>query len=534
MKSRTFIFVLISFAILLVNIIHSKNISLKEPENSFQIAHEEIFGKLEYGKVIFKHQKHILAMTKVKNKPEESVCIECHQRNEFGDFSFEFPKNLKIKTPEAIKNAYHSECLSCHQKLSSQRIKTGPEILSCRNCHKRENEKVEIKYPLFEFDFAIHDKHVNKLAKDCSLCHHVYDLEEKNRELALVYEKGMEQSCYYCHDFTKRKGPELTKISNVAKNKGLNMQKASHQLCLNCHLQKKYEGKDTGPTVCSKCHTGKYKTLDELKEIPRPAMEQPKTAFIKIEDSKMKGVPFKHDFHEKNNKTCRICHHETLRSCKECHDLKGKEEGRFVNIATAYHSINSEISCQGCHLKLVNKKECIGCHYFIPPVKAEFGNREICNRCHTDKEEAENSSSLKLKAEAKRQVSILSKIKEEVVIKHLEKEFEPVNMPHGKMIRRLNEIISPSRLATYFHGDSDTLCRGCHHKSKENAEAEKEKPPLCVSCHSAEFGIKDMTRLRLQSAYHGMCIKCHETIGLEKPKKCNECHERKVKKNVHN
>ncbi|MCX7988207.1 MAG: hypothetical protein N2647_02035 [Thermodesulfovibrio sp.] len=535
MKKAAFILILIVLIVVSVQTIYSKiNSKINETENSVTIAHEEIFGKLEYGKVIFKHQAHIEAMAKILNKSQELMCNECHRKNEFGDYSFDFPVNINSKNPDKIKNAYHSQCLSCHQKLSAQGKKTGPEILSCRDCHKKEYEKIKVKYPVFEFDFALHEKHVKKHEKDCSLCHHVYDIEEKNKELALVYEKGNEQSCYYCHDLNKNRGPELKKIVNIARQKGLNMEKACHLLCLNCHLQNKIQGKDAGPVVCSRCHTGKYKTIEELKETPRPEREQPKRVFIKIEEAKMKSVSFNHDFHEKSNKTCRVCHHETLKSCKECHNLKGKEEGGFISIVTAYHSLDSNMSCQGCHRKnIMNNKECLGCHYLIPPIKTELGNREICNICHGDKKEIENNR-LKAKSVTPNKMINTSKIKEEVIINHLEKEFEPVKMPHYKMIKKLTDISTKSKLATYFHRNSETICRGCHHKSKEKAEADIKKPPLCVNCHSIQFNVKDMGRPRLQSAYHSMCIRCHENMGFEKPKKCTDCHERKVKVNAYN
>lgn len=527
MKRLVFILILLCLAAVSIKTLYSKNPVPKQSDNIL-IAHEETFGKLEYGKVLFKHQNHIEAMAKIVVKPQEAVCSECHLKDKYRGYSFDFPININRKNPEELKNAYHRECLSCHQKLSAQGRKTGPEILSCRDCHKKEYESVEVKYPLFDFDFELHDKHIKKHEKDCSLCHHIYDIEEKNKELALVYEKGTEQSCYYCHDLNKRRGPELAKIVDVAKQKELNIKKSCHLLCLNCHLQNKTQGKEAGPIACSKCHTGKYKTVEELKEIPRPEVDQPKTAFISIEKAKMKGVSFNHNFHEINNKNCRGCHHETLKACKECHDLKGRQEGGFVNVATAYHSLNSEISCQGCHRKVINKKECTSCHYFIPPVKAEIGRKEICNKCHTGKKDLEE------RLKTKRISLEKYKIKEEVIIKHLEQNFEPVKMPHAKIIRKLIEVSNQSRLATYFHGTADTLCRGCHHKSKEKAEAKTEEPPLCVSCHSVQFSLKDIGRPRLQSAYHGMCIKCHENMGMEKPKKCTDCHERKAKANVHN
>lgn len=532
MKKIVFIAILLCIALISVKTLYSKNSTKKEIENIVPIEHTEIFGKLQYGKVLFKHQKHIEAMAKILKKSPETLCNECHQKDIFGNYSFNFAINIKSRNSDEVKTAYHSHCLDCHKKLSAQRKKTGPEILSCRDCHKKENEKITVKYPLFEFDFALHDKHVKKHANDCSLCHHTYDIEEKNKELALVYEKGTERTCYYCHDFTKKRGPELTRIVKVAKQKGINMKKASHFLCLNCHLQNTTQGKDTGPVICSKCHTGKYKTIGELKEIPRPEMQQPKKALIEIEGAKMKGVTFNHDFHEKNSRNCKDCHHETLKSCKDCHNLKGKEEGGFVSITTAYHSINSNISCQGCHRKnIMNNKECSGCHYFISPIKTEFDSREICIKCHGGKKEQEINT---IKTKSIRQEKINAQIKEEVIINHLEKEFDPVNMPHYKMIRKLNDIANQNKLAAYFHGSSETICRGCHHKSKETAESDKQKPPLCVNCHSVQFSIKDMGKPRLQSAYHGMCIRCHESMGIEKPKKCTDCHERKVKTNVHN
>lgn len=522
---RLFFIVFLIITFFTVTIYSKNQIPTQEPENMVEIAHKEIFKRLEYGKVLFEHQKHIDTMAKHLNKPKEITCGECHLRDKYGDYSFDFQGSGNIKSSEELKNLYHMRCLNCHQTLSSQNKKTGPEILSCRDCHKKESEKVEVKYPLFEFDFSLHEKHVKKHEKDCSLCHHIYDIEEKDKSLALVYEKGTEQSCYYCHDFTKKRGPEISKIVKVAKEKNLDIKNANHLLCLNCHLKNRLQAKDAGPLECKKCHTGKYKTIEELKDVPRPERDQPDKVFLNIEEGKMKGVAFKHSFHEKNNRNCRVCHHETLRACRDCHNLKGKEEGGFVNALTAFHSLNSETSCQGCHKNFTRKEECYGCHYFIPPVKAEVGKGQTCSRCHTGKKEPEVVKTFALSSD---------KIKNEVTIKHIEKEFEPVKIPHYKMIKKLTDISNQSKIATYFHKDIDTICRGCHHKSKEDAESQRERPPLCVNCHSVTFDEKAIARPRLQAAYHSMCIKCHETIKLEKPKKCEDCHKRKVAENVYN
>lgn len=520
------IFIIIVFVLSGLILVQARNIysvkekpqTIKSPENKISIAHQEVFGSLDYGRVIFEHQKHIDSLSKVLKKSDSSICSECHSQNKYGDFIFDFPKDVNRKNPESLKNAYHKECLKCHQKLNIQKQKSGPTILSCRDCHKKDYEKTEIKYSVFEFDFALHDKHVKKHNKDCSLCHHIYDVEEKNKELALFYEKGTEQSCHYCHDLNQKRGPELSKIVKIAKERDLNMERACHTLCLNCHLSNKEQGKQAGPVVCSKCHTEKYKTVEDLKDIPRPEREQPQKAFINIEDAKMKGVAFDHSFHEKNNKTCRECHHETLRACKDCHTVKGDEKGGFVNLLTAYHSLNSKNSCQGCHRTAMNKNDCYGCHYFISPVTTEIANKAVCKRCHTGKKEIEKVSLLTIPSE---------RVKKEVVIKHIEKEFEATKMPHYKMIQKLTDVSNQSKLATYFHRDITTICRVCHHKSKQDAEAKKDNPPICVSCHSVSFDSNALGRPRLESAYHTMCIKCHENMKLEKPKKCTECHERK-------
>ncbi|MCS7164010.1 MAG: hypothetical protein NZ845_03300 [Thermodesulfovibrio sp.] len=516
---KKILLILIALITFLALTVYSKSSTVsKENEDLVEIAHKEIFGTLNYGKVIFKHQRHIDAISKILNKPKDLTCKECHLRDENGEFVFYFQTTTNLKDPEQLKNLYHKECLKCHQMLTAQNKKAGPEILSCRDCHKRKNEKLEVKYPMFVFDFSLHDRHVSKNKKDCSICHHIYDIEEKNKEIALVYEKGTEQSCYYCHDFTKKRGPELSKIVNVAKQKNLDIKTSFHKLCINCHLQNRIQSIESGPIECLKCHTGKYKTVEELKDIPRPDIGQPDRVFLSIEGGKMKGVPFKHEFHEKNNKSCRECHHETLRACRDCHTLKGKQEGGFVNTLTAFHSTNSSISCQGCHRNMTLRKECFGCHYLIPPIKTEIGRRDICTRCHKGKKEFEEMKPFKVS---------LDNIKNEVLINHIENEFEPVKMPHYKIVKKLVDISNQSRIATYFHRDIQSICKGCHHKTKEDAEANREKPPLCASCHSVYFDSKALGRPRLEAAYHGMCIKCHENMSLEKPRKCYDCHKRK-------
>ena len=75
----------------------------------------------------------------------------------------------------------------------------------------------------------------------------------------------------------------MSEITQAATKKGLSMQKASHGLCVNCHLRRIKAGEKAGPLECMKCHTGKYRTIAELANVPRPERDQPKKPFIFIE-----------------------------------------------------------------------------------------------------------------------------------------------------------------------------------------------------------------------------------------------------------
>jgi Class III cytochrome C family. len=201
------------------------------PENKISIAHTEIFGELERPPVVFDHFKHVKAL-------KDKGCQICHELNkEKAVLNFIFPKNIKEKDKDSIMNGYHDECIGCHKKLYKEDKKTGP--VTCADCHKKEFKLVKLTYPVVEFDYKLHDTHDKKLQEkgikeNCNLCHHIYNEE-------LVYEKGKEWSCYNCHDIGKKRSPLLAIPNKITAQKGLNIQKASHKRCLNCHLY--YMGK---------------------------------------------------------------------------------------------------------------------------------------------------------------------------------------------------------------------------------------------------------------------------------------------------
>ncbi len=503
--------------------LHVKETPVAEPQNKISIAHTEIFGKLERPQVIFDHGKHVEAM-------KAEGCAACHPVKKDNVISFDFPKKVKGKSKTDAMNAFHDECIECHKKQSSENKKSGP--VTCADCHNKKNDKIKIKYPIAEFDFSYHDKHVRKLKEkigkdDCGQCHHFYSLEEKK----LVYKEGTEESCYYCHDLNKKRGPELTAITKVSAEKGLTIKNASHQQCLNCHLKYQKQGdKETGPTECIKCHTGKYKTVEELSKVSRPDRKQKDRIFISVENSKMKGVPFDHKNHEMTSKTCRSCHHETLKACKECHTLTGKPEGNGINLANAYHQVFSEHSCTGCHNKNKQTKECAGCHYAIPVMDVDSLNpkKDTCNTCHSGQKEKYSAAPIPM--------SSVEKVKKEIEIKVLENEYEPSKFPHLEVIKKLVKISNDNKMATYFHRNAKTLCEGCHHRSNISAEAQQDTPPNCKNCHMVAYDRKNPNKTRLLSAYHRQCVGCHDQMQIKKGSsfnfeegdRCGACHKKKV------
>jgi predicted CXXCH cytochrome family protein len=430
-------------------------------------------------------------------------------------------------------NAFHDECIECHKQKSREDKKSGPVV--CAECHKDAYAAVRtIQYPLVEFDFAFHDKHVKKLKEkigkdDCGQCHHIYNFEEKK----LIYKEKTEESCYYCHDLDKKRGPELTAVTKVSAEKGLSIRRASHQQCINCHLEYLKKGdKEAGPTECMKCHTGKYKTVAELEKVPRPDRDQKERSFINVENAKLKGVSFNHQSHGKYSRTCRSCHHETLKACKECHSLTGKPEGNNINIANAYHEMFSEHSCTGCHNMQKARKECAGCHNYITSVDLETMNpkKETCAICHTGKDQLPMPSPLSAAGLSQEKIK-------EVTVKVLEKEFEPAKFPHLDIINKLTKVSNDSKLATYFHRNIQTICEGCHHRSPAAAEAQKDTPPYCRNCHMIAYDRKNPSAIRLLTAYHNQCMGCHDAMKLEKGSsiqfgegdRCIDCHKKKVK-----
>jgi hypothetical protein len=103
-------------------------------------------------------------------------------------------------------------------------------------------------------------------------------------------------------------------------------------------------------------------------------------------------------------------------------------------------------------------------------------------------------------------------------------KYEPVKLPHRKIVQTMVANINSNKLVNYFHHEKGTVCQGCHH----NSPAAKE-PPKCVSCHGKPFNAKDPFKPGLMAAYHRQCMECHKAMGIQKPvaTDCTACHQKR-------
>jgi hypothetical protein len=251
--------------------------------------------------------------------------------------------------------------------------------------------------------------------------------------------------------------------------------------------------------------------------------------------NRMHFVPFDHQAHENYNDTCRVCHHDSLQPCNQCHTLAGIKEGKGVNLENAMHQAGATESCLGCHETQQEAENCAGCH--APMGKIIKKQDDSCQKCHmmpvSEKEkiltpESEKSLASEMLKSRKSLTGTYPEndIPEKVVIKHLSKEYEPVDFPHRKIVNAIVAKIKDSKLAGYFHSQEGTICKGCHHNSPVS-----KKPPQCGSCHGKVFDEANPLKPGITGAYHQQCMGCHQEMGIQKPMGCTECHkEKKTKK----
>jgi hypothetical protein len=515
------------------------------------------FGDLEQPVAAFYHDQH----TRVAAKLDKD-CTACHLvEEEDGEKSLAL-KYMRTEDVSAsqLKKIYHDNCVACHEEAADRLEESGPLTADCKGCHTGPVGELGPGLVIpYGMDLSLHARHVQASAKrmdvkqdeTCSACHHVYDAEKEE----LVYAKGEEGTCRYCHK------SETPLYSEKTEDEIPLYKYAAHDSCVQCHYDlSKQNVEDNGPLECAGCHSQaeqqKVEKLDPVPGIDRgqpdhmllvSGEEQP-DGELKVDWASSVGVvPFDHKSHVTSQETCRVCHHDVedqqgkLASCDTagCHpsgvgDLSpgGSVKGG-VNLAQASHSPGSEHSCVGCHVQQALEGSCAGCH--TDPT--QFGKN--CSTCHVQEgfpqegEQTFSAEELSAKAEQmivarpeKAEKVDLSRVPEKVVINHLDyegDEWKASEMPHRKIFAKIVELTKDDKLANHYHQSELALCQGCHHYTEIGY-----KQPSCASCHGKPFDERTPGRPGLKGAFHIQCIDCHQAMEV-KPKatECEGCHKPK-------
>lgn len=476
----------------------------------------EILGKLEKPRVVFLHDLHTDALEK-----KDKDCTVCHL-SENGRLSPKFMR-LKDVSRAEITQIFCDNCKKCHAELIAAGDKAGPT--QCDDCHQ-ERPFIKSSRVASGLDKSLHYRHVLANQNECDRCHHEYDPKKKQ----LVYTKGKEGTCRYCHK---------NKTEQLDSEKRISMRLAFHYACIDCHLKNKANNVVAGPVICRGCHDlEQQKKIKKIAKVPRMKMKQPDVVLIKTGDIKglktqMYRVPFGHKAHERYNDTCRVCHHADLKSCDGCHTLSGSKEGKYVNLKNAMHQSGTQQSCMGCHEANQRSRDCAGCHSFLGQDRQP--DQISCMKCHLAPppkstgvlyQAGEAKLARMLPAIWRKTFGTRQKIDvpKKVVIKELEDRYQPVEFPHRQILKTMKKKLADSKLADYFHPLEETLCQGCHHNSPASGT-----PPKCSSCHGEPFNPKNLMMPGLKAAYHRQCMGCHDQMGIAKPAKldCIACHPEK-------
>ncbi|MFH1113625.1 MAG: cytochrome c3 family protein [Pseudomonadota bacterium] len=499
-------------------LIHSQTASPQKPETSpplpLMLAHKGDSPRLDRPAPAFDHDRHTAAL----NQKTKKDCEACHILEEKDDRLsgdrmiqvFAFPKVPYAKQDKsAIMKAYHEACVSCHDEKASAGVKTGPRVGLCGLCHSKSQAATPVKWgwsPIF--NYARHAQHVAANQQKCELCHHTYDKTQRK----LVYKKDTENSCRACH-------------TSRDTNEAISIKKAAHSACIGCHMKLTLEKKKSGPFNCRGCH-GEHKELkpDELKKIPRLVRGQKDYMDISLKDPKtgrMKLVPFNHKDHEPRGQFCNSCHHHSLEKCSNCHTRAGDvKKGGGVTVERAFHKPDTNLSCIGCHDTAKKQAQCAGCHSVMPTKAMPASSCPVCHQGPSQGKPV-NVPPMSL-------VFDKEKVPEKVVMKHLEKEFKPAELPHLKIVTKLGLISNESPLARSFHAaGQDALCSACHHNGDMKAT---QKVPGCAACHSRPFDPQEPGKPGILAAYHRQCMGCHQAMNQKPlPLQCVKCHPAKEK-----
>jgi hypothetical protein len=451
----------------------------------------EALGTMERPAVEFDHAAHTSAL-------EADGCTVCHVVEEIGLVP-QFAPIRGVTDRDVLIDRVHDACLACHRSRTSPAGKRGP--LECGGCHVRRSPGVSQRAAM-TWDYSLHGRHSQAFPDKCETCHHSYNEAEKK----LVYVKGSEEACSTCH-------------LDRDDGKNLSLPNAVHTDCVGCHLRRLEKAQTAGPIHCRGCHDAAIvDAYPQLDPVPRLVRGQPDRSWVSTEGARTPMVAFNHLGHEPDASFCSSCHHQSLKPCDDCHTLSGSVEGAGITLDESYHAASSELSCVGCHSARTSATECVGCHRSIPA----GASQRACARCHVGPARlAVRPDEPPLAPVTRVQLSPLPEASDafpdEVVISVLAKDYEPVKLPHRKIVAKLDAGVRGSSLAASFHGTTARMCEGCHH----HAPAE-EATASCRACHG-EAAVASVDRPGLKVAYHRQCIGCHQAMGINK-QGCTDCH----------
>jgi hypothetical protein len=473
--------------------INAATIELRIPDELGRYPRE--FHALERPPVEYDHAIHVKAL-------EKKGCEVCHSSNADGALVPRFMRTADGDDRRGLMELYHDKCTGCHKETKAGGQKAGP--VTCGECHV-ERPAPASAWRQIDYDYSLHYRHVAATKEDCGACHHVYDEEAKK----LVYKKNTESACRDCH-------------GERDEGKTLSLRNASHHDCITCHMERARKKQKAGPWLCEGCHgVEKQRAFERLASVPRLKRGQPDRMWLYTPEAGSKSVAFNHELHEPLTDFCSTCHHKTLKACSECHTLTGSTEGNGVTLANAYHEASSEYSCAGCHEIRAEEKECSGCHYDIVRVPSQ----RTCALCHSGPRATTATPELPPPPVEKVELAQLpapsDDFPDKVIIDVLAKDYQPVQLPHQKIVMHLDKSVRESKLASWFHKSPETLCAGCHHQSPVGT-----RPSPCRSCHEkASYPTED--RPGLYPAYHRQCLGCHQKMGQVQG--CTDCHKKASK-----
>lgn len=443
-----------------------------------------VFKRLSYPAVMFDHERHTAALG-------DDFCGDCHAIGESGFIVDDVaPPADDPDIYATITDKYHDFCNSCHHSRA-----VGPQ--ACEDCHDASKTYRSALWDAPPINLRSHQKHLEFREGRCISCHHYLEISERGN-----YDTSDTVSCRDCH--TDETDPDAPSIKEVA-----------HGRCISCHVMSLETQGVGGPKECSVCHprdAARHGPIADMTGVPRLLTGQKDFHLILGPDSRMKPVPFNHMNHEKNVRSCRECHHRTTDKCGSCHHSRGIPGGGYVDLASAFHELNSTRSCIGCHELKKRENPCRQCHENLVSRLSDAS----CDVCH-----AGSVHAMPQPVPAANAARLLpAGLPDTFTIAHAAKEHDPVSFPHKRIIDSVSRLLGEDRLAATFHQGRTAVCNTCHHMNPDGKEYMK-----CSACHLLPYDPASPGRPGLVQAYHGQCVGCHIDMNVTSHDDCSSCHK---------